>query len=78
MIVKTFHDLYVVQDPKAPAEAYITDQRKDGYRVRLLLMEHFTVHQLGMSKQDYSFVTFKEVEQRILEAELPTATEPDE
>ena len=70
MIAKTFHDLYVAQDPKEPADAYITDSRKDGYRVRLLLMEHFTVHSLGMSKQDYSFVTFKEVEQRILDADL--------
>ena len=73
--MKTFHDLYVAKNPKEPADAYITDQRKDGYRVRLLLMEHFTVHSLGMSKQDYSFVTFKEVEQRIIEADVPEALE---
>ena len=33
-------------------------------------MEHFTAHSLGMSKQDYSFVTFKELEQRVLEVEI--------
>ena len=32
------------------------------YKVRLLMMEHFTVHTLGMSEQTYSYVTFKEAE----------------
>ena len=31
-------------------------------RVFLVMMEYFTVHEFGMSQQDYSFVTFKEVE----------------
>ena len=43
------------------------DKRRDGFIVRLLLMEHFTVHSIGMSRQDYSFVTFKEVEKVVLE-----------
>ena len=43
------------------------DKRKDGFKVRLLLMEHFTVHAIGMNRQDYSFVTFKEVEKLIFE-----------
>ena len=71
VIAKTFHDLYFSKDTSEPADTYILDQRKDGFRVRLLLMEHFTAHSLGMSKQDYSFVTFKEVEQIILEADVP-------
>ncbi len=50
VIAKTFHDMYFTKNPREPADVYITDQRKDGYRVRLLLMEHFTVHSLGMSK----------------------------
>ena len=46
------------------------DKRKDGFIVRLLLMEHFTVHAIGMSRQDYSFVTFKEVEKVIIDTQI--------
>jgi hypothetical protein len=46
------------------------DKRKDGFIVRLLLMEHFTVHAIGMSRQDYSFVTFKEVEKVIIDTPI--------
>ena len=46
------------------------DKRKDGFAVRLLLMEHFTVHAIGMSRQDYSFVTFKEVEKVIIDTTM--------
>ena len=40
------------------------------FSVRLLLMEHFTVRQLGMSEEFYSFVTFKEAEKCILEINI--------
>ena len=33
-------------------------------------MEHFTVHRVSMAIADYSYVTFKEVEQQILQAEI--------
>ena len=33
-------------------------------------MEHFTVHRVSMPIADYSYVTFKEVEQQILQAEI--------
>ena len=46
------------------------DKRKDGFSFRLLLMEHFTVHAIGMSRQDYSFVTFKEVEKVIIDTTM--------
>jgi hypothetical protein len=38
--------------------------------VRMLMMEFFTVKVLGMSEEFYSFVTFKEAEKCILDAEL--------
>ena len=50
VIAKTMHELYFSNDSTDPPDTYITDQRKDGFRVRLLLMEHFTAHSLGMSK----------------------------
>jgi hypothetical protein len=84
VLLKSFSDLYadtkpssdVSQDdqnqinldyqlPQSPI-----DKHRDGFRVRLLLMEHFTVHAIGMSRQDYSFVTFKEVEKVILEIQI--------
>jgi hypothetical protein len=40
----------------------LSKQHTQGIKVRFLLMEHFTVHALGMHRQDYSFVSFKEVE----------------
>ena len=33
-------------------------------------MEHITVHAIGMCRQDYSFVTFKEVEKVIIDTQL--------
>ena len=63
--VTAFHELYHSDEDKS---AYITDVRTDGFRVRLLLMEHFTIHRASMGEHDYSYVTFKEVEQQILDA----------
>jgi hypothetical protein len=66
--VKAFHDVYC----EGQMDFWVMDKRKDGFRVRLILMEHFTVHAIGMSRQDYSFVTFKEVEKVIIETNLLT------
>ena len=38
------------------------EEKKCNLKVRLLLMEHFTVRVLGMSEDLYSFVTYKEAE----------------
>ena len=43
----------------------LSKSHTQGLKVRFLLMEHFTVHALGMHRQDYSFVSFKEVEQTV-------------
>ncbi|TNV77955.1 hypothetical protein FGO68_gene5268 [Halteria grandinella] len=40
------------------------------FMVRLMLMEHFTVKQLGMSEEFYSFVTFKEAENCIMDCQV--------
>ena len=33
-------------------------------------MENFTIHRISMAMYDYSYVTFKEVEQQILQATI--------
>ena len=38
------------------------EEKQCNLKVRLLLMEHFTVRVLGMSEDLYSFVTYKEAE----------------
>ena len=53
--------------PGSTKSPYILDTRRDGFLVRMLLMEHFSSHRLGMGIQDYTFVTFKEVEVAIKE-----------
>lgn len=55
--VSAFHELY--QQEKDKPNPYIIDRRTDGFRVRLILMEHFTIHRASMAMHDYSFVTFK-------------------
>lgn len=61
VLVTAFHDLYHENlDKPSP---YIIERNKDGFRIRLILMEYFTLHRASMAMQDYSFVTFKEVEQ---------------
>lgn len=52
--------------------AYMLDPRMQGFISRLLMMEHFTMHRTAMAMQDYSFCTFKEVEQQILSANVAT------
>jgi hypothetical protein len=66
VVAKAFHDIY----SEGQMDFWVTDKRKDGFRVKLLMMEHFTVHAIGMSRQDYSFVTFKEVEKVIMETPI--------
>ena len=66
--VTAFHELYQMNKDKE--NPYIADRRTDGFRVRLILMEHFTVHRTSMAIHDYSFVTFKQVEQQILQANV--------
>ena len=61
VLVTAFHELYT-DESGASSKAYIMDPRTDGFRVRLLLMEHFTMHRVSMAMADYSYVTFKEVE----------------
>ena len=69
-----FYELH--QSETAPnsngTNPYSLDQRKDGFLVRMLAMEHFTMHRISMAMQDYSYVTFKEVEQQILNANVVT------
>ena len=62
---------------RASKHPYIIEPKKDGFRVRLLLMEHFTYHRISMAPHDYSYVTFKEVEQQILEANVAAMHEDD-
>lgn len=61
VLVTAFHDLYSENQDKP--NPYIIEKNKDGFRIRLILMEYFTVHRASMGNQDYSYVTFKEVEQ---------------
>ena len=70
VLVTAFHELYT--DESMSNKAFIMDPRTDGFRVRLLLMEHFTMHRVSMEMADYSYVTFKEVEQQIIQAEVAT------
>jgi len=46
IVVKAFNDIY----NDGQMDFWVMDKRKDGFRVRLLLMEHFTVHAIGMSR----------------------------
>jgi hypothetical protein len=64
VVTKAFHDIY----SEGQMDFWVADKRKDGFRVRLLLMEWFAVRAIGMSRQDYSFVTFKEVEKVICDS----------
>ena len=67
--VTAFHELYMTQKNQqlnhgsSQTKSQLTlDPRMEGFRVRLLMMEHFSTHRASMAIQDYSFVTFKEVE----------------
>ena len=44
---------------------YIPDPRKDGFKIRLLLMEHFCGHKSTASEQSYSFTTFLQLVEAI-------------
>ena len=68
VMINAFHELYNSngEGEESKQSPYIMDRRKDGFRVRLLLMENFTMHRISMAQYDYSYVTFKEVEQQIL------------
>ena len=63
IVIKSFHDIY----EGGQYSDWVMDKRKDGFTIRLLLMEHFTVHAIGMCRQDYYFVSFKEVEKVIID-----------
>ena len=40
-------------------------------------MENFTMHRISMAMYDYSYVTFKEVEQQILQATIAGVDDMD-
>ena len=40
-------------------------------------MENFTMHRISMAMYDYSYVTFKEVEQQILQATIAGVEDMD-
>ena len=70
--VTAFHEMYQKEGGSGTSPYILDDERKDGFRVRLILMEHFTGHRVSMGMHDYSYVTFKEVEQQILQSEVAT------
>jgi hypothetical protein len=43
---------------------------ESAFRVRLLMIEYFTVKEMGSGVDNYSFVTFKSIEKMIDDASL--------
>jgi len=70
--ITAFHELCSPQAQTAQKKATEIDLGKEGFLVRMLAMEHFTLHRVSMAIEDYSYVTFKEVEQQILQASIST------